>query len=189
MPADIDWGQVIFLILVVIVGFFRWLGELIQQRKEARERQLQNERPLTRAPGPPPAPRPARPLTPAEDPFREFKDLFEQLRPPAPQAPPAPPQRPAPPPLPPGTLTRQRQPLPAPPAPHRKPPAPAAAVPQAATQPRLASAYTQEIHSQNEGRTSRRLRELRRDLRSPEALRQAVLVREILGAPRALRPD
>ena len=37
MP-DIDWGQVIFLILFVVVGFFRWLGNLIQQQKEAKER-------------------------------------------------------------------------------------------------------------------------------------------------------
>ncbi len=37
MP-DIDWGQAIFLLLVVVVGFIRWVGNLIQQQKEAKKR-------------------------------------------------------------------------------------------------------------------------------------------------------
>jgi hypothetical protein len=90
MP-DIDWGQVIFLILFVVVGFFRWLGNLIQQQKEAKERPTiltPQERALREAAwrkqtgqeaAPVPLPSPTS-TAPPPDPFAEIKDLFKQIK-------------------------------------------------------------------------------------------------------------
>ncbi len=181
MP-DIDWGQVIFLVLVVVVGFIRWVANLIQQKKEAKERS--NLSPEERAR------REAAwrkqigeevDVEKEEDPFRELKELFEQFnKPPQPQ--------PAPPPLP------QRLPVKTPPAPPRPPrvaspvaiepalPLPArSALPIIPLTPYFGLADARPVPA--------RLASLRRELASPQALRQAILVREILGPPKALRNE
>ena len=188
MPADIDWGQVIFLILVVVVGFIRWVGNLIQQQKEAKERAKLSpeERALREA-----AWRrqvgqdePERePETP--DPFRELKDLLEQFKP-ATAPPPVPPRTPrlrpaveaSPPPLPPSAPAAVPVPVPA----------------LAAAFPTSSSVHRVFTEAQAAGvavprKRSAQLTGLRVELGTPRALRQAVLLREVLGPPVALRPE
>jgi len=198
MPPDIDWGQVIFLALVVIVGFVRWVGNLIAQQKEAKARanlspeeialreaawrrqvgldQEEEERDFSPAP-------PPRPAAPTPDPFRELRDLFEQLKEPTPAPAPPLPQR-LPPPLP-----VHRRAAPPPPTP---PPAPKVFVPT----PTQAFPTSHHVHRQfteavahRDRPVSAKLTGLRRELATPKALRQAILIREVLGPPKALRAD
>lgn len=198
MPADIDWGQVIFLALVVIVGFVRWVGNLIEQQKEAKARaklspeeialreaawrkQVGLDEELERESAPPPPP--------AADPFRELKDIFEQLR----EPPPAPAPAPAPPPL-----RRPPPPLPV----HRQVAAPPPLKPVGVTNqvfvptPTQAFPTSHHVHRQfteavahRDRPLSAKLTSLRRELATPKALRQAILIREVLGPPKALRTD
>lgn len=185
MP-DIDWGQVIFLILFVIVGFVRWLGNLIEQRKEAQERATLSPEEVARREaawrkqmGQDTEPAPTS-TQPPPDPFRQLRDLFEQLNEPEPkpQRPSSPPplvQRPAPPPL-----RAQPPPIPAPPAPA---PVLAKAFPTSSFVDR---SFTEAV-AHRDRRTAPKLMNLRLDLRSPTALRRAVVIREILGPPKALQ--
>jgi len=201
MPPDIDWGQVIFLALVVIVGFVRWVGNLIAQQKEAKARaalspeeialreaawrrqvgldeEEEEERDFTPTPTP-------RPTAPTADPFRELKDLFEQLKepPPAPP-PPIPPTRRIPPPLP---VQRQAAPPSRPPVPAPKVfvPTPTQAFP---TSHHVHRQFTEAV-AHRDRPVSAKLTGLRRELATPKALRQAILIREVLGPPKALRAD
>lgn len=202
MP-DIDWGQVTFLILFVVVGFVRWLGNLIQQQKEAKERPTlltPEERALREAAwrqqtgqGPSTTPKPAPTSTaPPPDPFSELKDLFKQLKETSQSTP-----RPGP--LPPALPSRTTSP-----APHQRPqpqrpttsPTPALSRPEPV--PTLASAFPTsnfvdrsftEAVAHRDRRTADSLMRLRMDLRSPLALRRAVVIREILGPPKALAED
>lgn len=190
MP-ELDLGQIIFLILVVIVGFIRWVGNLIQQQKEARERaklspeeQARRDAAWRRQVG---QDEPAEEI----DPFHELRELFEQFNEPPPQPPP-PPRAPAakpvmtaaaPPPLP---VARS--------APVSVAPPPAAfpassAVQRAFTEAREARAARRfaEAGAKRARPASQQWSSLRRQLASPRALRQAILVREILGPPVALR--
>ena len=193
MP-DIDWGQVIFLILFVVVGFVRWLGNLMEQRKEAKERASLSPEELARREAawrrqvgqdenPPPLPTPTS-TQPPPDPFRQFKELIEQL-----QTPEQPPKRPSTPPPP------VQRPLTPPPIPQRAAtvaPAPPQAAPITAnfekafpTSSSVNRSFTEAIAHRERG-TADSLRSLRKSLRNPEALRQAFVVREILGPPKAL---
>jgi hypothetical protein len=196
MPPDIDWGQVIFLALVVIVGFVRWVGNLIAQQKEAKARaNLSPEEIALRdaawrkqvgmdeepeSPSPPPA-----------DPFRELKDLFEQLREPTPAPAPPPLRRPPPPPLP---VHRHVAAAAAPAPPPLKPvgvsekvfvPTPTQAFP---TSHHVHRQFTEAV-AHRDRPVSAKLTNLRRELATPKALRQAILIREVLGPPKALRTD
>ncbi len=186
MP-DIDWGQVVFLILVVVVGFIRWVTNLIQQQKEAKERarlspeeQARRDAAWRRQVGE---------EEPVEevDPFRELKDLFEQFKEPPPQ--------PAPPPLPPRVPVARPVVVASPPALPVKAAPVAAAFPSSsnvqrsfteARTARVAREFT-EAGSKRERPVSAQLASLRRQLASQHALRQAILAREILGPPVALR--
>lgn len=204
MPADIDWGQVIFLALVVIVGFVRWVGNLIEQQKEAKARaQLSPEElamreaawrkqvgmdEANRQPNPP-SPSPTPP-----DPFRELKDLFEQLREPTPAPAPKPPPLRRPPPSAPRT-TAPRPYVQAPPPPPIRPvgvtkqvfvPTPTRAFPTSSSVQRT---FTEAAKAGSQRPTSAKLTNLRRELATPKALRQAILIREVLGPPKALRTD
>lgn len=202
MP-DIDWGQVTFLILFVVVGFFRWLGNLIQQQKEAKERPkvLTPEERAMRdaawrrqtgsAPNPTP---PASPTstTPPPDPLAELKELFKQIKE-ANQPPPRPTQPPPPLPVNPGSPNASRAPqrqMPVPP--------PVPAIPKQAMAPTPAVAFPTsssidrsftEAVAHRDRRTADRLKRLRTDLRSPLSLRRAIVIREILGPPKALAED
>ena len=202
MP-DIDWGQVIFLILFVVVGFFRWLGNLIQQQKEAKERPTiltPEERALREAvwrrqtasePSPIPAPSPTS-AAPPPDPFAEIKDLFKQIKE-SNQPPPR--QTQPPPPLP----VRPNSPSPSrTPQPQNAVPPPVPALPKQPPTPTLANAFPTsnfvdrsftEAVAHRDRRTADSLMRLRMDLRSPLSLRRAIVIREILGPPKALAED
>lgn len=202
MP-DIDWGQVTFLILFVVVGFVRWLGNLIQQQKEAKERPsvlTPEERTLREAAwrrqtgqeaSPLPAPSPTS-TAPPPDPFSEFKDLFKQLKESTQQSPR---QAPAPPPPP----ARPKSPPPYQrPKPQNAVPQPVPALPQQIPAPTLASAFPTsnfvdrsftEAVAHRDRRTADSLMRLRMDLRSPLSLRRAIVIREILGPPKSLVED
>jgi cytoskeletal protein RodZ len=202
MP-DIDWGQVIFLILFVVVGFFRWLGNLIQQQKEAKERPTvltPEERALREAvwrkqtasePSPVPSPSPTS-TAPPPDPFAEIKDLFIQIKesnqPPPRQTQPPPPL-PVKPNSPPPSRTPQLQnSVPPPfPAPSKQAPIPtlASAFP---TSNFVDRSFTEAV-AHRDRRTADSLMRLRMDLRSPLSLRRAIVIREILGPPKALAED
>jgi hypothetical protein len=203
MP-DIDWGQVIFLILFVIVGFVRWLGNLMEQKKEAKERASLSPEELARREAawrrqvgqdesPPPLPAPTPTATqPPPDPFRQFKELLEQLKEPTqpPQTKPQP-QRPSsstPPPL------AQRRPAP-PPIPQHSPavvPAIPLSAPVAAsfeqafpTSSSVNRSFSEAVAHRDRG-TADSLRGLRKSLRNPQAVREAFVLREVLGPPKAL---
>lgn len=188
MPADIDWGQVIFLILVVVVGFIRWLGNLIQQQKEAKERaQLSPEERALREAAWRRQIGQDEPAPESNDPFRELKDLLEQFQP-----------KPAtPPPVPPPQAPRLRpavRPGPPPPLPVPVPvatapqPVAAAAFPTSSTVQRVFT-EAREAGMASVKKPSAQLKGLRLELASPRALRQAILVREVLGPPVALRGE
>jgi cytoskeletal protein RodZ len=202
MP-DIDWGQVIFLILFVVVGFFRWLGNLIQQQKEAKERPTiltPQERALREAAwrkqtgqeaAPVPSPSPTS-TAPPPDPFAEIKDLFKQIKE---SNQPSPRQAQPPPPLPirPNSPSPFRKPQPPnsvpPPVPAlpKQPPitTPATAFP---TSNFVDRSFTEAV-AHRDRRTADSLMRVRMDLRSPLSLRRAIVIREILGPPKALAED
>jgi hypothetical protein len=187
MP-DIDWGQVVFLILFVVVGFVRWLGNLIQQQKEAKNRPLPSpaERALREAAwrkqtGQATTPVPAS-TQPPPDPFGEWKDLLKQFKESTQPTPP----RTRPPPL-------QQRPQPQPSAPPPTPPPSAPFVTLSATHAFPTSSFVDrsftEAIAHRDRRTADSLMRLRTDLRSPLALRRAIVIREILGPPKALAED
>jgi hypothetical protein len=202
MP-DIDWGQVVFLILFVVVGFIRWLGNLVQQQKEAKERpdvltpeqralreaawrrQIGQDNPSN------PAPAPTSTQLPP-DPLSELKDFLKQLKqegssPPLPASSRLPvPQKPSSPP----SLKAQ------PPAQSLPPPVPVSAQATPAkddnkmfpTSVSVARSFTEAV-AHRDRRTASSLMRLRRDLRSPASLRRAIVIREILGPPKGLGDD
>lgn len=170
MPlAEIDLGQVIIVVIAMVAGFVQWLIGLLKQSQEARERRAASppgdDRPAPE-PRQPSTPRPAAP-PPVHDPWGGMREILEQLKPEPPRQPAAPPRgrrqpRAAASPTPAVAVV---SPAPAPaPAPVAK--AAVAAVPPAPADPLLAF------------------------LRQPDALRQAVVLREVLGPPKALQsPD
>ena len=197
--TDFDWGRIIFLILVVIMGFFRWFGNVLEQQKAARQRkemtpeekalredawqrQVGKNGPLS------PPPPPAKPKS--TDPFGELKRMMEELQKPTTAPTPAsqpPPLRPrqvaTPPPLhtarpsaakPPPRLEQPERPQRATAARHPVPAAPA--------QPHLP--HQLSVTAQ---RRQQRVRALRRDLGRPDSLQKAVLLQEILSTPKGLR--
>lgn len=188
MDGNIDWGQVIFLALVVIVGFVRWFTNLIEQQKEARERakldpeeEALREAAWRRQVG--------QEEVEPEDPFQELKDLFEKMRSdPQPSS--------VPPPLPPAKapVLRRSQPV------QREAPPPPPVVIQAVQSPAVELAasplfpgshtvsrqFTEAV-AHRDRPTALNLQRMRMQLRNPDALRQAILIREILGPPKALR--
>jgi len=194
MRGDIDWGQVIFLVLVVVVGFVRWVAGLLEQQKAAKERaklspeeQAQRDAAWRRQVG-------KGGDVEDEDPFGELKELFEQLKE---SERPAPSKTSAPPPLPSAT---PRLPTPPPivvrhvattPPPSQRPstahapfvPTPTKHFPGSTSVKRT---FTEAV-GHRERPTAANLSGLRRQLRNPAALRQAILIREILGPPKALQ--
>jgi hypothetical protein len=202
MP-DIDWGQVVFLILFVVVGFIRWLGNLIQQQKEAKERpdvltpeqralreaawrrQTGRDNPVD------PAPAPTSTQLPP-DPLSELKEFLKQLKQEV-NPPPRPASRRSPVPQSPPSLP----PLMAQPPQHSLPP-PIPVTAQVSqemdtnkvfpTSASVARSFTEAV-AHRDRRTAGSLMRLRRDLRSPASLRRAIVIREILGPPKSLGDD
>lgn len=206
MDHGFDWGQIIFVIVAVGIGFIQWVYNLIQQRGQEKERgdggeiedpEIRRMREeawerQTRGPSAPPAHRPA--PAPTGGGFSgTLRDIFEELQRSAEEAQ----NRPKPPPIP-GTV---RADLEAPPPPRpvsaleprRQPPAPRP-VPENADE--LARRFaTQDRRKRRSEVLSTHRRNagalLATNLRSPDALRQAIILREILGPPKALQssPD
>lgn len=204
--AEIDTVQVFIVVIAMVSGFIHWLWNAVKQANEERERQRQanemdvQERALrdeawrkqTQGQGPRPAAPP-----PIHDPWSTVRDVLEKIR--QPQEP----QRPAsgsPPPLPPApTASTPPVRFPAQPAPPPRvlrhsvrgelhpapPPPPATPFPEAqatpSPRPVVGQAPSQPLESPP------MLGPLSVLLRHPAGLRQAVLMQEILGPPKALQ--
>lgn len=181
MRGDFDPLQIAIVVLFLIGSFVKWLWENWQaKRSGGMPEDLESEslrEDARRRDGPPVSP----PLTPAapsplDEWRRAWKEIQEAARPAQPAPPPPPARRSAAPP----PLRQQRRPaasaaqtatVSAPPATLKvAPPQPAAVSPQAGV-----AANTTLL---------RALQQLRRD---PALMRQAILMREILGPPKALQ--
>ncbi|GAA5137747.1 hypothetical protein GCM10023213_15090 [Prosthecobacter algae] len=212
--AEIDPIQIIIIVIAMGAGFVQWLWGLIKQGKDEAERR--NAAPLSdedreareqawqqqmKSPGSPNRPSPKTP-PPVQDPWATVKDVFEQIKEESrkaqnPGLPPPVPQRPATPPpsrqrTQPGTVRADVRPAPTP------PPIPADPFPETAkantpaTPPVFfASPPTPPLlkpaHDSASSLSTPELNDLRKLLQTPANLRQAVLLREILGPPKALQ--
>ena len=198
MEGDIPWHYV----ALVVIAFISWLFNRIQEAtaerrrlhelKRRREEQKHAPQPTRPEPSssssPPPIPQGRRPATrhePEEKAEEILRDLFEALGGPPQEAPEPvrprhepPPERPKPPPI------------------TRKPAGESS--PQRPAEPLLSEAEKAALERVKTGRSgipgSRRRTadsqaNFRRLLRSSGGLRQAVIVKEILDAPLALRDD
>ena len=192
--AEIDPIQIAIIVIAMLGGFVQWIWGLIKQSREDADRakahpteeeqklreaawKKQVQKPTAPPPLPPKAPQVPNPTV---DPWSAAREIFEQIKReaagqtalPSPSPRPAPaPQIPArakkapaysPPPLPAAQIV-----VPA--------PTPVAEVPHATPASKLAS-------SRQDG-----LEILKGLLASPTTIRQAVLMREILGPPKALQ--
>ncbi len=189
--AEIDPIQIAIVVIAMLGGFVQWIWGMIKQGQEEAARRntppvSEEEKKLREqawrhqvqpSPGlpPPPRPRPATP-PPANDPWATVRDIFEQIKKDvidtqAPQRPAPAPKAFAPPPRKlPGTVRAEAAPV----APPVIAPVPAPiALPQAA--PALSA-------PQKDG-----FAPLRGLLANQASIRQAVLMREILGPPKALQ--
>lgn len=184
LSADFDPFQAAIIVIALIGGFVKWLWESWQQRREAAsppppdpEEQALREAAWRKQTGQSKQPPPLPPVAPAPwDELRKaWKELKDAARPASPPAPPYPvPQRRAanrPPPMP-QQRQAQVQPPPATPAPVRTAPATPTAPPPSVARP--VSPALAALHK------------LRHD---PALMRQAILMQEILGVPKALRED
>lgn len=210
MHGDFDWSQIAFLIMVVVVGFIRWLGSAIQKNKEQvpplteHEKALREEawRRQTGQGGAPPLPQ-------GEgkefDPWGELRDLFKPetgrtappLPPPATTRAPAPPTRAATPPVrtrevPSASEYRPHQQA----APQRPPTLPRSTEPEAPYMSRVPQLDT--IIGENAAHapstdalaaSSAQMKALQKLLHNPNSIREAILLREILGPPKALQNE
>ncbi|MES2738310.1 MAG: hypothetical protein V4672_18460 [Verrucomicrobiota bacterium] len=212
--AEIDPIQIIIIVIAMGAGFVQWLWGLIKQGKDDAERR--NTAPLSdedreareqswqqqvKPAGNPNRPSPKTP-PPVQDPWATVKDVFEQIKEESrkaqnPGLPPPVPQRPASPPpsrqrTRPGTVRADVRPAPTP------PPIPAYPFPEAAkaTTPATPPVFFASppapplLNPAPHLATSRSTPELsglRQLLQTPDTLRQAVLLREILGPPKALQ--
>jgi len=207
--AELDPVQIVIVVIAMIGGFVHWLWNLIKQAKDESEKRLQPPDPAeakrreeawrqqTQS-RPAPRPSPASP-PPVNDPFASVREIFEQIKREAQGAPPPPLPR-TPPPLPstPAQQTRRgpagrdlskvppyQQPrrhsiaaevaakvpatVTAPMSQPAAPPPPATILPPAAlSRPTIAPAWAGLLGS-------------------PAALRQAFILREILGPPKSLQ--
>ncbi len=186
MPADFDIGQVIFIVIAMIAAFVQWLWKHIQERRDTTARSRPRDAPESEETWPEPvAPLAPPPLPARDDPalapkrggFRAFIDeIKEEVR--KAQAdyeeepvPAQPPPR-VPPPL--------RRHIPQPPALVAAMPAHApAAAPTLVVEQKPARVITKHDD----------FAVLRSSIRNPDALRNAVILREILGPPKALQAE
>jgi type II secretory pathway pseudopilin PulG len=184
LRAEIDPVQIAIIIIAMGAGFVQWVWGLIQQAREERERRqaapadevmetLREE--AWRRQVKPPSPQATRPIHEAgSDPWSAVRQLLEKAQEAA-KAPAAPPPLPK--------TAPARSPVREPVAAKLAPPPPRAPTPPA------------PIHADFPllgHKTARsRVNALARQLRDPGSVRQAVLLREILGPPKALQtpPD
>ena len=196
MDHGFDWGQIIFVIVAVGIGFIQWVYNLIQQRggsadqdtggeetEDPEIRRMREEawRRQTREPSAPPAHRP--PPVPSSSSWGgTLRDVFEEIQRTAEEAQ----HKPKPPPVP-GTVRADLEaPPPAKPVPvlskKQLPPNADELAQRFETQSRL------KRRSEMSASAPRTLSDfLQSDLRHPAALRQAIVLREILGPPKALQ--
>lgn len=204
--AEVDPVQIVIIIIAMGAGFIQWLWGLIQQGRAARERQSQDledeemarlrEEAWKRQTGESPTPpRPSRhappPVSEEENPWTVIREMLEKAQ--EATKPPPPPVRPtSPPPLPaqpvapaPAPVVQRQVPSPAP-APATRQAKEAKAAKSAPPAPRAAPAAKLAPSSTTE-KSRARTSDLAALLARPEALRQAVILREVLGPPKALQ--
>jgi hypothetical protein len=202
--AEIDPVQIVIIVLAMLGGFVQWLWGLVQQAREERERRrasppdpeerrLREEAWRRQVESPPlrPSPQAPRPVNDAPaDPWQMVRKLMEKAQEAAPQPAPAP-ERPA--------VRPVSQPTRPPAPPEHRPAAP----PRLATHPRPGVVAVEPVRVPVHGvqasvetaftvtpspMTPRpKADPLARLLTRPESVRQAVLLREILGPPKALQ--
>ncbi len=179
MPADLDIGQVLIIAIAMIAAFVQWVWKLIQESKAARERVRPQQREHSspnvdpEVPQPPPMPIPGGCVW---DLVETFKEEMRKAQ---------------------AGLEPEKAPRPRPPAPERRrvvippPPLPPASVsataPKAATAvpeivlPKPIPAFAATATSKDDSVV------LRMNLMNLDALKQAIILREILGPPKALQ--
>ncbi len=190
LSADFDPFQAAIIGIALLAGFVKWLWENWQQRREAAPPQMTEEQRQMReaawlkqtgqsAPPLPPPPAAPSPWDELRKAWKELQETAKQAKAPVHPVQPARPVKSAsrPPPVP---LQRQqtvRTPAPAAPAP---PPVVTADV---ATVPATKEAY----YPQQKTSTVSVLAAVQHLRRDPALMRQAILMQEILGPPKALQ--
>jgi hypothetical protein len=179
MPADLDIGQVLIIAIAMIAAFVQWVWKLIQESKAARERVRPQQREYSspnvdsEVPQPPPMPIPGGGVWDLVETFKEemrkAQAGLEPEKAPRPR-PPAPERRRVvipPPPLPPASVSATA-------------PKAAPAVPEIVL-PKPIPAFAATATSKDDSVV------LRMNLMNLDALKQAIILREILGPPKALQ--
>ena len=185
MPADIDIGQVLIIAIAMIAAFVQWVWKLIQDGKEARERVRRqqerarlgrenaagetSERPAT----------PPRQVPPPPVPKGGIWDLVETLKEEMRKAQEGPVEVPAPPPIPVRPPEQRR--VPTPPAPHAIPPSRPTPIMPSQPIATLAVAHVSKI-TVRDGTV-----DIRASVMNLDALKQAIILNEVLGPPKALQ--
>ena len=179
MPADLDIGQVLIIAIAMIAAFVQWVWKLIQESKAARERVRPQRREHSSAnvdpevAQPPPMPIPGGGVW---DLVETFKEEMRKAQ---------------------AGLEPEKAPRPRPPIPERPrvvvPPPPSPPAPVSATAPKAAPAVPEIVlpkpipafaataTSKDDSVV------LRMNLMNLDALKQAIILREILGPPKALQ--
>lgn len=206
LSSDVDPFQVAIIVIAVLAGFVKWLWETWQQKTGAApapppapEEQRLREAAWRKQTGQPPKPQSRPPPVAAPSPWEELRKAWKELqdvaksspapaqpRRPQPQAQRQQPQRPLPSPQPAQRQQpqRQRQQPPArtaAAAPMEVPPAAAVKTPAVTAEP---PAVVMSKPAAPTGSILASLRQLRQD---PALMRQAILMQEILGPPKALQ--
>lgn len=189
--GDFDPFQVAIIVIFVLASFIKWLWENWQVKREASKRDLQTDpeeqrlreaawrKQTGQSGGQPPPPVPPVAASPWEELRKAWKELQEGAKPATP-APAARPSQSAPPPL----VAQQRQ------APHRVSPvrSPVGRETSPTVAPPVPVEVAQETYFPQQKTTTvsvlTAVHNLRRD---PALMRQAILMREILGPPKALQ--
>ena len=189
LSSDFDPFQAAIIVIAVLAGFVKWLWENWQMKQggatvpppdpeEQRLREAAWRKQTGQASAPPPVPQVVTPS--AWDELRKaWKELQETVRPA--QAPARPAQPRTPPPLPQRQQAPQRQQQPA------RAPAPQPAVTVAAAQIPAAVSSPPVVLSKEAAPAGSVLATLRHLRRDPALMRQAILMQEILGPPKALQ--
>ena len=196
MNDDFDWGRILFVVVALGIGFLQWLWNLFQQSRQRRtgdDEEPEYEDPeirrmreeawerQTREPSsPPPINRP--PPAAQPDPWGGLRELLEEVKGPVTAETPPPQQRPTP-----ATMRRIAPPPPPLPVVEAPPPPTRAELSMEAARLSLAFEKSSKVHVRRSGSSTDVGSGLMADLRRPEALRRAIVVREVLGPPKALQ--
>lgn len=189
LSADFDPFQVAIIVIAVLGGFVKWLWENWQQKmgaapstpppdpEEQRLREAAWRKQTGQGAAPPPR-QPAAAPSPWDELRKAWKELQETVKQPSPPARRT--ARSAPPPVPPSS----RRQVPSREVPYQRPPQQQAARPAASAPAVPAVASVPAIVSRPSAPVLAALLNLRRD---PALMRQAILMQEILGPPKALQ--